>query len=881
MAALDFPNSGLTTGTTYVGTNGTVYIYDGVKWVGQASSSGVVIGLSGPQGPSGAIGPQGVQGDTGPSGPSGAIGPQGPTGPESNANLGDFTITNSTLGITSGSEIFIDPGDGGSVKVGPLRIADNTNQYEIRSNDLGVSVKLSSANSVDLEGLTGVNIYGGTNGFGILLSAAQGEVVFDGAGGKGGNVFLTAGPGGFGETDGQGGDILIHAGYGSERGGDVFIQGGEQGQFPNTTYGYVWINDYKMPGTFGQVGQALVVDTTSGSTATLAWANVSNSVGEIGPQGPQGVQGNTGPTGPASIIPGPPGPTGPAGSGDAGFDQSLNTTSSVIHNSLASTRVVTSGGFPLDGNGNALILAGGTQTPSMVVSNYTSNILPELVIRGFGENRPSGTTSTAGGSTIIMESARGTQLNPISTQINDTLFSLQGGGHDGNNWISNYNSLPAQIIATAAESFIFDGTTTTNAGSRIFMRTQAPGIRLGGASRQSWFNQLWGPVFNGAPPVSALNFGTADQTTPTLIKSNGLESYVGHGSTFINFINSRLFFFGVPAEDFASFNATFTGTTMTVNSVDSGILSIGQRVYADGSGLAFDTFINGFTTGTGGTGTYTISQAHPSGISNIPVNSGSDNTTLDDSLTLRFVSGRKNGVIGRRNALRIGDTVGDIAFNGQVTNNSITSGVQAARMHVQTLENFTTSSYGSKMTFSTVGLGSTTEVRSLELKTAQNVYTSNSHLFANVAGSTTGELTSTGTWKIDKLSSLSSSTVTLSNGLTFNDGTTQTTAYTGIAWSLSASGTSDYVFSGPGIVAGNTNDPVLYLYRGFTYTFVNTTGGSHPFAIRVSAGGADYTDGVTGSQTGTQTFTVPMNAPSTLYYQCTIHSAMGNVINIV
>jgi hypothetical protein len=89
------------------------------------------------------------------------------------------------------------------------------------------------------------------------------------------------------------------------------------------------------------------------------------------------------------------------------------------------------------------------------------------------------------------------------------------------------------------------------------------------------------------------------------------------------------------------------------------------------------------------------------------------------------------------------------------------------------------------------------------------------------------------------------------------------------------------VFSGPGIVSGNTNDPVLYLYKGFTYTFVNTTGGSNPFAIRVSNGGADYTPGVSGSQTGTQTFIVPMDAPATLYYQCTIHSGMGNTINIV
>ena len=102
-----------------------------------------------------------------------------------------------------------------------------------------------------------------------------------------------------------------------------------------------------------------------------------------------------------------------------------------------------------------------------------------------------------------------------------------------------------------------------------------------------------------------------------------------------------------------------------------------------------------------------------------------------------------------------------------------------------------------------------------------------------------------------------------------------------ISWSISAADSTNYTFSGPGIVAGNTTDPVLYLYRGFTYEFVNTTGGSHPFAIRVSNGGTAYTAGVSGSQTGTQTFTVPMNAPSTLYYQCTLHSSMGNTINIV
>ena len=99
-------------------------------------------------------------------------------------------------------------------------------------------------------------------------------------------------------------------------------------------------------------------------------------------------------------------------------------------------------------------------------------------------------------------------------------------------------------------------------------------------------------------------------------------------------------------------------------------------------------------------------------------------------------------------------------------------------------------------------------------------------------------------------------------------------------WDVGAAGSSNYTFTGPGF-ASATNDPVLYLMRGHTYIFVNGTGSSHPFEFRVSNGGAEYSSGVSGSKTGTQVLEVPMDAPSTLYYQCTIHSAMGNTINIV
>ena len=100
-------------------------------------------------------------------------------------------------------------------------------------------------------------------------------------------------------------------------------------------------------------------------------------------------------------------------------------------------------------------------------------------------------------------------------------------------------------------------------------------------------------------------------------------------------------------------------------------------------------------------------------------------------------------------------------------------------------------------------------------------------------------------------------------------------------WTLGANGTSDYTFTGIGFTQ-TTNDPVLYLARGRVYEFVNNSGGAHPFEIRVSNGGAAYSDGVTNNAaaTGVIRFEVPFNAPNTLYYQCTNHSGMGNTISV-
>ena len=102
-------------------------------------------------------------------------------------------------------------------------------------------------------------------------------------------------------------------------------------------------------------------------------------------------------------------------------------------------------------------------------------------------------------------------------------------------------------------------------------------------------------------------------------------------------------------------------------------------------------------------------------------------------------------------------------------------------------------------------------------------------------------------------------------------------------WELNANGASDYTFAGPGFPSA-ANDPTLYVMRGMTYAFDNSVqGGSHPFRIQETQGlsGTAYTDGQTGSGSSVLYWTVPMDAPSTLYYQCTIHAAMNGTINVV
>ena len=91
---------------------------------------------------------------------------------------------------------------------------------------------------------------------------------------------------------------------------------------------------------------------------------------------------------------------------------------------------------------------------------------------------------------------------------------------------------------------------------------------------------------------------------------------------------------------------------------------------------------------------------------------------------------------------------------------------------------------------------------------------------------------------------------------------------------ITANGSSSYSMAGPG-QRNSVGNPTLYLMRGFTYMFENSTGGSHPFRIQFTGTTTGVGTYVSGSQTGVQIFTIPHDAPPNYEYQCTVPGHAG------
>lgn len=97
-------------------------------------------------------------------------------------------------------------------------------------------------------------------------------------------------------------------------------------------------------------------------------------------------------------------------------------------------------------------------------------------------------------------------------------------------------------------------------------------------------------------------------------------------------------------------------------------------------------------------------------------------------------------------------------------------------------------------------------------------------------------------------------------------------------------GSVGYTFTGDGFPSTSGDNPTIYLQRGLQYKFEVSASG-HPFYIKTNQStgtGSQYTSGVVnnGAQDGTIYFTVPMDAPERLYYNCQYHSSMNGTFVI-
>jgi hypothetical protein len=114
----------------------------------------------------------------------------------------------------------------------------------------------------------------------------------------------------------------------------------------------------------------------------------------------------------------------------------------------------------------------------------------------------------------------------------------------------------------------------------------------------------------------------------------------------------------------------------------------------------------------------------------------------------------------------------------------------------------------------------------------------------------------------------------------------------GGAYNVSFVSAGSYTIGGD---ADGNNKGIGPLYRGSTYTFnLASSIANHPFYLTTDNGTGfvantyvgEYTTGVVGSRNNgsvgqtTLVFTVPQNAPDTLYYQCGVHSSMRGTITI-
>lgn len=431
-----------------------------------------------------------------------------------------------------------------------------------------------------------------------------------------------------------------------------------------------------------------------------------------------------------------------------------------------------------------------------------------------------------------------------------TLTGLGGGGYGDADVITLMGAFTTNDITmttgdVTANSFIGDGSQLTNLPS-------------GAAQQLSWDQANSNLSISGGGntvTLTGLGGGGYDPLQDDIVLGNGASN-----SSFTNTVAV-----GHDAEAFND-NGIAVGFNTRVN--DNSGIALGPNSTSTGTAaIAIGSSASAATTGTIAIGNTAAASALNDSIAigRACTASGTDSITIgaQSQATATGAVAVGRGALSQGNdAVALGDN-SQASLNNSIVINSSGSVVTP------------TTTFGIDIRSSAAG--------SLTYDTA-NAWTFGSNVTVNGTLEADQVVTSgTGALTFDSASTI---TFTAPDGYIFNGGDLSLEGNASIRHTFDVvnNGSSDYQFtdSANHWFPSAENDPVLYLRRGETYVF-DVNASTHPFEIRVSSGGVAYSTGVTNNATdvGQVIFKVPMGAPATLYYQCTVHPAMGNTINIV
>lgn len=514
---------------------------------------------------------------------------------------------------------------------GVTQLAGTANQVAISASTGNVTLSLPSAvatGSLTLSGLTENSyLYSGTSGLLTSTAApANGQILIGSTGAAPSLAALTQGTG-ITITNGAGSISIANAGVTSLAGtagrvsvsaptGSVtldLIEAGTAG-----TYGQVTTDAY------GRVTSGLAVaGVVTGGTGT----SVAPTAGQVligtteGVYAPATMGSGSGisittSSGGASIA-----NTGVLSLAGTSSEIVVSSSTGAVTLSLPSDVAVansltveghTSNSFLLSGAGGLLTSTSAPTNGQLLIGSTGAAPVVASLIEGTGISITTGAGSISLANTGVLSLSTGTTGLSVSgstgsVTLSGVLVNANGGTGSSADFVQGGVAFgsSSSVLGTSAAGTVGELMVSGGTGSPSWLTNVPAGSVVASAGVG------YSPVFSSSPNVSnvLLNGGGATPVLVSLLVPNNFyaeEAGVPVGGLY----RSRM---APPAStsDLTVVTASITNTTLTVTAVSSGpLFGIGSLIRGDS--ILPNTYITAFGTGSGGVGTYEISESYPS-----------------------------------------------------------------------------------------------------------------------------------------------------------------------------------------------------------------------------------------------------------------------------